>query len=389
MHAATRSPALESLVPQRCGRPFTITTALGALVGSALSFAPHAHAEPGLNHGVDDQVAWALADCENGSECVVNPDYSLKVIQAEYVDVGLYDVVFDLTKFRGPYNYQVTAVGGVDAYCKTVAPFDVDHFAGVQVACFAPSGEPVDTQFSVFGQYHWTQSVPPGEEDGFLAYTATDLGDFFPYSSAGLNKISTKYNPFGAFTGVYILEHTSGQGAPIVTAKGEDSHRCHPEKIKGSSAGTSIIVRCVDSSGAVVPAHFDITYMHRLLPAFEGVGTPGYPNVLAGAYVMLDPADRSEDVSDPAVQYNNVVDVAVVERSNEGTYTAVLYGLDEGASTMQVVSVGDSKAACRVAELPIATEGGVRVNIVCQDSDGDLLDSGFTLLYQTWHSLYE
>ncbi len=351
-----------------------------------LSFAPQASADAGLQNGFSDQVAWGLIDCQNGGECGRNLDYEHKVVSVQYEDVGVYDVIFDLSRYRGPYNYQVTAVGEVDAHCKTAFPLLEEDRAGVRVLCFDPSGAPVDAQFTAFGQYHWSQSAAPNEV-GFMAYAASDIEESdFRYSTAGLDMVHMLFNFFSASTYVDLFGHTTGDGAPLVTAKGDDANRCFVGAVEGYPEGTVVEVRCVDPSNKSVPAHFDITYMHELVPAYDDAASGSNARYLAGAYALLDHDSRHKDAVFPEVQYNNASGgFTMIERSGEGTYTVYLDGLDPRASTTQVVAVGDSRAQCRVAGLPWGISTVAAVDVICQDDDGDLIDSGFALMHQTCH----
>ena len=360
---------------------------------------PTAHADHGLHNFPHDQVAWTLANCQ--VDCEVDPDYSHKVLAVTHQDVGVYDVLFDLNANRGPYNYQVTPVGDVDAYCKTSATFIWDERAGVRVRCYDTDGDPVDTQFSAFGQYHFNESVPPNQ-DGYLGYTASDLQhDDTDYSSnldrdAGEGEIDAKYHPFSGRSAVYIMDHSGGQGAALITAKGDGPSRCFAESVKGSPKGTIIAVDCVDPSGQRSPTIFDVTYMQDLVPAYDNHHT-GDPAYLQGAYVVLEHDERHEEHVEPNRQYKNVNGApSTIGRNDEGTYTVALRGLDVEHATFQVTSLGESAARCRILDTPIFHESPVpeepetiTLEVICQDSDGDPLDAGFSLMYQTCNGLYD
>ena len=133
-----------------------------------------------------------------------------------------------------------------------------------------------------------------------------------------------------------------------------------------TDANMAVNVRCFGADGAAADSSFIVTYGTAI---FE---TPA---------PYLSSNNPTSDTSTPDSRYPGSTSGAenTVTRTDVGTYTATLTGVDREAGNYQITGQGDA-ASCTITRWVLTGED-LTVDVRCYAAGGDAVDSGFSLSY--------
>lgn len=190
-----------------------------------------------------------------------------------YYGTGQYAVTLSGQVATGS-NVQVTAYGTTGAeYCKVVNWYDSGAGSTtVNVSCFAPGGQPANSQFSLryfrdtrdsrrgSGGFIWADQPSAEAYTPDTSYQRNVLNDSCGSGEAG---ISATNRAFQWRTGEYSVDYPNqwsyawGQAATLVTAYGSSADYCTLGNMVWGLNDTLVIdVKCFDANGNAVDSQF-------------------------------------------------------------------------------------------------------------------------------------
>ncbi|MFQ5569446.1 MAG: T9SS type A sorting domain-containing protein [Rhodothermales bacterium] len=208
-----------------------------------------------------DGVAYAWANEPGSASYTPDAFYSYNAgggdVSIVRNSVGDYMVTFDGLSGVGVNggHVQVTAYGGGNARCKVTSWGDQE----VDVACFDPAGNSVDTRYTVL---YWK---PEADTDGVAYAWANEPGSasytpdaFYSYNAGG-GDVSIVRNSVGDY--MVTFDGLSGVGVNgghvQVTAYGGSNARC---KVIGW--GDQVVgVACFDTAGNPIDTHYTVLFL--------------------------------------------------------------------------------------------------------------------------------
>jgi len=204
---------------------------------------------------------------------------------------------------------------------------------------------------------------------------------------------SASYDPMGSYTynsiggdGSIHMERTSkgltritfgalgGNGGNVqVTGYGENPGSCNATRWFAFSSDEEIHVACRDESGALVDAHYGITFTRGT--ALRGTKTG------AGAYFVADkPAATSAYQPDAQFRFSTSGHSPVVHRLSKGTYQVVLTGIAGGGGSAQVTGMSDGAVRCNLGSIN-PRKSPQQAVVRCADFHGSPTDSKFSFMF--------
>jgi hypothetical protein len=283
-------------------------------------------------------------------------------------------------------NVQVTAYGTDSHHCKVGSWGGVSEQT-VDVRCFDSAGAPVDARFTVLFQSHSDFSP---YSDGAAAYLWANNptspsytpSTTYQFNSEGLSNTITRSGP-----GVYDVRVAGIDaigGTALVTAYGSSSHRCKVGYWGQSGADTVVRVYCHDTNGARVDSMFTFSFANDTGLSYAGADYGSD----AGAFTWTGGSTAGTIALPTAYSYHPPYltgSVGTRTRNATGRYTVRFDGLEwwPGASTLALVTAyGSDASQCKV-EGWYSSGGDAVVNVRCTNTAGVLVDSFFTLTFQT------
>jgi hypothetical protein len=261
-----------------------------------------------------------------------------------------------MVRSRMPAMLAAATVAGVLAAATPASP--------ASAALGADSGPASSSAGGVFGYVWADQPTSP-------SYTPNL--NFQDNSSGGINTITR------IGVGLYrvrfpgLATDSNGGTVNVTTYGASGGGRLYCGVIAWGAAGSDILVdvRCADMSGALVDSRYDATYSLRTKPMNKSYG-----------YVWAD--KKSSPAYTPALfyQFNSKGFVNTVTRYDVGYYTVHFPGLGGGKGTVKVTTYGPVSTRCKVFDWgPVG--GEARVDILCSNSTGTLVDAQYTVTYGT------
>jgi hypothetical protein len=372
------------------GKICTAATAVAVLL--MLGAAPAGAGSPVQPTHVGARVGFAWAD-DPASTLEYSPgdsfDSAKRGAGAGVVPLGTgaWEVVFPRLYAAGqPSNVQVSAEMGEEVcqtggcgYCTTSGWAEVAHGLGVFVNCYDASGNPQNNYFSVLYQ---SRVQPFGSGSKGMAFLLADQPtkrNYIPNPTYQYNSTGATNSMVRKGTGSYIATIpglTRAGGNVQVTAYGSGPARCQTAGSTADQSGTSVKVRCFDSTGAAADEEFALLYTLRVAPA----PYRGYSGKFKGAYAWADKPGRTE-IYTPARAYNYNGfggGKLTAQKTGTGRYTLnVPNGLEVGGLVL-VSSQGKSGTYCSGGD---GFEGWVPIEISCYDQGGNPVDSQFDVTF--------
>ncbi len=315
--------------------------------------------------GVPNSHAFALADQPANPSYTPNAARSFNgdPITATRLGVGSYSMEWTGFSAASSGNVQVTAHGSGNARCRSAGWSSDTAF----VACFDPSGAPVDSGYSIL---YWRDPSGPNG----LAWAWADQPNNANYTpdasysySAGAGTITATRSS----AGVYSMTWAGMSGIGInggniqVTAHGTNA------LCKVSSWGASAVgIRCFDTAGNPVDAQYNVLFLKP----------PKKPWMQTYAFAW---AFSPSELSYPPYNYNHLAEGPSVtstfaNRSAPGAYSVSFFTFDgfTDGGNVQVTANGAAGEYCKVLSWTADT-----VNVRCFNAAGVATDTAFLVLY--------
>ena len=295
----------------------------------------------------------------------------------ERLSKGVHNVTFvGLVRDTGYDGSQgiafVTPLSSKPRVCRIV------EWGGAPVAvltwCTKPNGDLVDTPFVVnFLAMPNPDTVP---DLGSIAYAWADdqlSGAYTPALAYNYNTTSALNTVLKIDTGGWDVEFSGlgiDQGHVQVSAHG-DLAACRVVEFGNDAGDLQARVRCTEPTGGNVDTEFTAIW-------FRGMGLKGPDNDDA-AYLLADQPSAGSYTPDADYRFSSAGQASQVTRQGVGRYQATLPGMPLGGSA-QVTAFGNNQRWC-VASNIRKTGLPQRVGVRCFGSDGDPVDTRFTLAY--------
>lgn len=340
-----------------------------ALVAMLVSgFAGLAMPGASAQSAIESPMAWLWANEPESASYVPDTRYQFNTTGAENLavrhDVGVYTAVFPgFTEETGVFL--VTGQGAA-ASC-TIARWVLDDVGmNLDVLCFDGAGAPVDSGYSAM------YVIPTGDRTGGYVWSSNDFAENpaidprFSYNSSGAENSITR-NGVGDYTATFPGVGSEG-GNFQVTGQGPATS-CTMTNWALAGADMSVNIRCYGAGGQMVDSGFVATYGTAI---FE---TPG-------AFLATNDAALELAADDPLYQGNSYAAGNAVTRTDTGVYLATLTGAGQETGHFQVTGHG-SAASCTVSYWEVNDSADLLVEVLCFGADGAMIDSGFSLAYNT------
>jgi hypothetical protein len=204
----------------------------------------------------------------------------------------------------------------------------------INIDCFDASGNPLNSDFSVFYQARTTAPTA-----GTIAYlwanqpttttTYTPSSTYSYNSSGGVNTV-TRDNTGLYFA--YLPGITTDGGNPQVTAYGGVAARCEVVDWYHNHSGTNVAVQCVNSAGNPADEYFDISFAY-------GVSQADGPNSSLGIYAWANNSTATTYTPLKSYQFNNLSSPAkTLKASNGGGGVGISYMYTKFPKDLNVTS---------------------------------------------------
>ena len=217
----------------------------------------------------------------------------------------------------------------------------------------------------------------PAEWAWVVARDATTIRIYTPARGDTLNSAGTDNTVQRQALGRYLVTFpglqlpTAPDGVSLATALASDGRFCTLSE-QGNHQGASgmdvrIVVDCWTRSGAPADTRFSLTYL-----AHGDI----QPAVLA--YLWANEQSTTDYEPDPNYSFDSSgVGPNVIHRSAVGTYAVTLPGLGIAGGNVQLTA---DAGVCRAVDQS-KQAGAERVDVICRDTTGHLLDTTFDLVF--------
>jgi hypothetical protein len=152
-----------------------------------------------------------------------------------------------------------------------------------------------------------------------------------------------------------------------VTAYGAGSEECKVEGWGPQLADMHVYVRCFDANGASVDTMFTASFTRPIASSRFG-------------YVWANQPSSASYTPSSYYRYNSTGGANTITRSSAGIYQVTFPGLGGAGGSVDVTGYGSGSESCRVGSWGWSGANAL-VNVRCQDTNGNPVDSYFDLTF--------
>jgi hypothetical protein len=268
----------------------------------------------------------------------------------------------------------VTAMSPMARRCVVAGWFTNGSEELIDVDCFKPNGEAVDTPFILSFMVAGTQSTPPSRPGfGFGWANQPTTSDYQPTrrfnSHTGASNSVDRFGP-GHYQATFNALGSTG-GNVQVTAVSSSAATCQSSWAQ-SNLRMEAAVQCRRTGTSTIDTQFDIIVTDRL-----GLKGQGGTNV---AYLTADrPSATSTYVASAARRYASPQITPTIKRTRIGVYIVTLKGMPLGGAAL-VTPLAGTATICTIGSIATAS-APQRIGVRCFDRTGHPKDAKFSLSY--------